>query len=512
MQGDYNGRLSDLRFLTMRFFSRALPWALLLLLAACGGGGTPAPAPAPVAAPVFAPSGTLVNLCQFPRKGTNPYAFNAPFPDKQGTLADELGWIRSWINESYLWYNEVPYTLFDPAKFTSPLDYFAVMKSIELTPSAKAKDQFHFTQTSAQWDALQTSGVVYGYGITWGKGPNTLPRNWTAVLIEKGSPAQLAGVRRGDRLIMIDDVDFLYGNDSATIAKLNAGLTPATTAETHRLQLERPDGRYVATLKGANVVTTPVQNTRTIDTPTGKVGYLTFNSHIALSERQLIDAMRTLKAANVTDLVLDLRYNGGGYLSIAGELAYMIAGPVPTSGKVFDRLQFNDKRNLNMSTFFPTTAQGFSAPRSEVLPYLGLKRVTVLTTPSTCSASETIINGLRGVDVEVNLIGAQTCGKPYGFYATPNCGTTYFAVEFQGVNDKGFGDYADGFAPTCPAPDDTSRALGDTEEGMLAAALYHRQYQACPIAGARAALAASPLQLVRPYSSEVSVRNAASER
>ncbi len=255
-----------------------------------------------------------------------------------------------------------------------------------------------------------------------------------------------------------------------------------------------------------------MQNTRTIDTPTGKVGYLTFNSHTSASERQIIDAIHTLKAAKVTDLVLDLRYNGGGYLAIASEVAFMIAGPANTTNKVFERLQFNDKRNINLSAGFPTQAQGFSAASNEVLPTLGLKRVTIITTASTCSASESIINGLRGVDIEVTLIGSQTCGKPYGFYATPNCGTTYFAVEFQGVNNKGFGDFADGFAPTCPAADDLGHALGDTDEGMLAAALYQRQYQACPMAGARATVSDSPLQLVRPYSSEVSVRNRADER
>ncbi len=75
----------------------------------------------------------------------------------------------------------------------------------------------------------------------------------------------------------------------------------------------------------------------------------------------------------------------------------------------------------------------------------------VLTGNGTCSASEAIINGLRGVDVQVIQIGATTCGKPYGFYPQDNCGTTYFSIEFKGVNAKGFGDCADGFSPATPA-------------------------------------------------------------
>jgi hypothetical protein len=78
--------------------------------------------------------------------------------------------------------------------------------------------------------------------------------------------------------------------------------------------------------------------------------------------------------------------------------------------------------------------------------------VFVLTSADTCSASESIVNGLRGAGVTVHLVGSTTCGKPYGFYPQDNCGTTYFAIQFQGVNFLGFGDYADGFTPPAPWP------------------------------------------------------------
>jgi len=103
----------------------------------------------------------------------------------------------------------------------------------------------------------------------------------------------------------------------------------------------------------------------------------------------------------------------------------------------------------------------------------------VLTGAGTCSASESIINGLRGAGVTVNQIGTTTCGKPYGFYPQDNCGTTYFAIQFQGVNQLGFGDYADGFAPTCTVADDFNHALGDPAEARLAMALGHRASGSC---------------------------------
>jgi hypothetical protein len=96
--------------------------------------------------------------------------------------------------------------------------------------------------------------------------------------------------------------------------------------------------------------------------------------------------------------------------------------------------------------------------------------------------------------VQVIQIGTTTCGKPYGFYPEDNCGTTYFTIEFQGVNAQGFGDYPDGFSPTntvsspgvslagCSVGDDFDHALGDPAEARLAAALGYRDDQGCPAA------------------------------
>jgi len=120
------------------------------------------------------------------------------------------------------------------------------------------------------------------------------------------------------------------------------------------------------------------------------------------------------------------------------------------------------------------------------LPHLDLPRVYVITGPNTCSASESIINSLRGINVKVIQIGSTTCGKPYGFYPADNCGTTYFSIQFRGVNAKDFGDYPDGFSPAnstgevgvtlpgCSVFDDFAHALGDASEARLAEALSYR--------------------------------------
>ena len=103
----------------------------------------------------------------------------------------------------------------------------------------------------------------------------------------------------------------------------------------------------------------------------------------------------------------------------------------------------------------------------------------MLTSGDTCSASEAIVNGLRGAGVTVHMVGSTTCGKPYGFFPKDNCNTTYFAIQFQGVNFLGFGDYADGFTPTCAVADDFTRALGDPAENQLEVALGLRKTGMC---------------------------------
>jgi hypothetical protein len=272
------------------------------------------------------------------------------------------------------------------------------------------------------------------------------------------------------------------------------------------LDLETQSTRFVDLTSG-NVTSTPVQSASTVTSPGGAtVGYMLFNDHLATAEQALIDAVESFVTVpgGIDDLVIDIRYNGGGYLLIASQLAYMIAGGGPTLGKNFESTSFNDKHPttnpVTGSTIVPLPfvgeTVGLSAPVTNPpteLPTLNLSRVFVLTGSSTCSASEAIINGLRGVDIEVIQIGETTCGKPYGFYPTDNCGTTYFTVQLKGVNDAGFGDYTDGFAPSgsssstntsppgCPVPDDFEHRLGNADEARLATALYYRDNASCPV-------------------------------
>ena len=318
---------------------------------------------------------------------------------------------------------------------------------------------------------------------------------------DPNTPATDNGLLRGAELLTIDGVDVVNDNTQAGVDTLNAGLFPATIGESHDFEVRDPDGSLRSfTMQAELITSTPVQNVSVQTTPTGDVGYMLFNDHIATSEGLLVDAINQLAAAGIDDLVLDLRYNGGGFLAIAAQLAHMIAGPAQTGGAYFELQQFNDKYpSTNPVTggaiqpvpFYDTTL-GFSTTAGATLPSLSLQRVFVLTGGGTCSASEAIINGLRGVNIEVIQIGSTTCGKPYGFYPVDNCGTTYFTIQFRGANFANFGDYADGFSPSpsggntgsivrgCPVGDDYSKALGDPTEARFEAALQFRQSGTCP--------------------------------
>jgi C-terminal processing protease CtpA/Prc len=460
-----------------------------IALSACGGGGGSDSPPAP--------AGDVATAQQC--SPNNPYRADASAATSVGTLASEKRWLRSYFDQAYLWYAEVPTvdaTLpaysndTTPGYYASIDDYFEALKTPAIVAgTTRRKDQFSFTYPTRAWNQLAQSGVSAGYGIEWSVASSTPPRGIRIAYVEPGSPAAAAGLLRGDRLQSVDGV----GADDGTaggVATLNAALFPSALGTSRSFVFTRGATTLPATaLTSAAITKQPVLVSRVLNVGGRSTGYIVFNDHIATAEAQLVTAVDSFRTAGVTELVLDLRYNGGGYLYLASQLAYMIAGPTPTAGKVFERLQYNDKRtaesNASRSSigFYDTSCDlnsSLNCTSSRPLPSLGLPRVTVLVSGDTCSASESIVNGLRGVDIDVRLVGTSTCGKPYGFTAKDNCGVSYFPIEFQGVNAKGQGDYAGGFAARCVASDDLDRALGDPAEGQLAAALTLISTGACP--------------------------------
>ncbi len=483
-----------------RYEFRVLLFPVLGLLASCGGGddefdpggGGGGGNGSGWQSGVFLPSSNYDALCAAPRAGTS---------DRRGTVTDENNWLRSWTNELYLWYGEVADR--DPSQYTTE-NYFPLLKTAATTASGQPKDKFHFTYDTDVWLALSQGGTSAGYGAEFAVLAPTPPRRIVVAFTEAGSPAA-SQLQRGDEILQVDGADAVNGGTQAIVDILNAGLFPDNLNETHSFMVRSTAGATrTVFVTSANITHVPVPIVTTFNTASGQVGYIQFNDHIATAETPLKNAISLLDNANVTDLILDLRYNGGGYLDLASELAYMIGNTTLTAGRTFEKIVFNDKNpsrnpvtgeNLTPTPFHSTT-QGFAGAgtANQPLPSLSLNSVYIITGPGTCSASESIINSLRGVNVTVYLIGSTTCGKPYGFYPTDNCGTTYFTIQFRGENAANFGDYTDGFSPSntsgirgttvpgCSVADDFTHALGDPAEGRIAAALSFRasNNQSCP--------------------------------
>ncbi|HEY1131238.1 MAG TPA: S41 family peptidase [Roseateles sp.] len=479
----------------------ALGLALSLALSGCGGGGGSSGSTDPggnsggLSGDPAGPSSSFAQQC-----AANNTLASAN--RRTSTLDTEKKWLRAYLDEAYLWREEVPRVDPSGARYSgsdvyAAMDnYFEALKTPSLTDTGQRRDRFSFTYPTDEWEALSDGGMEAGYGIEWKLTSATPPRQIRVAYVEAGSPADLAGVVRGDQLYSVDGIN-ADATDAASVDLLNAALYPSKASTARSFTFARVNGGMVTrNLTSAIITKTPVPVARVVTTPMGtRAGYLLFNDHIAPAEAQLIAAARSFQAQGVQELVLDLRYNGGGYLYIASELATMIAGASRTGSQAFETLRFSAKRSAEnqVTPFYNTSCilVGNRCTREEVLPALNLSRVYVLAQSGTCSASESVINGLRGVGVEVVLIGGKTCGKPYGFTAKDNCGVSYFPIEFAGVNAQGFGDYADGFEPTasgtagtrfvkgCSVADDFGRALGDTNEAMLATALDHVDLGVC---------------------------------
>ena len=482
------------------------------VLTACVGGGgdaETAPESTPESTPEvtnlwtkdeYLPSLKYKDMCKTPRLGKDVYG--DAYEDKLGNWLDESFWLRSWTNETYLWYDEVEDK--NPALYNSPESYFETLKTFQKTITGQDKDKYHFTRSTESFDQVAQTGVSFSHGFNWVMHQSRPPRHATVSYVTPNSPASEAGFARGDTFVKINEVDVKEGRD---YVRLNDGFFPTDNDPTHTFTMQRINGtEYTVSMSGADLQEPPVFLTDTITAndeygDPQSIAYVmlnTFNTFIA--EKALFDTFKQLSTDgnNYDTLVLDLRYNSGGYIYIASQLGYMLSGNKLDPNAYFYKETQNDKLDdaIPEPFYHYTSDYHEDLDAGQKISSLNLEKVYVLTTSDSCSASEMLINSLRGANIEVILIGGQTCGKPYGFYSTDNCGTTYSTIQFKAENYKNFGDYADGFIPTldpdeldshdsyvegCKVEDDFEHALGDQQESLLSAAIHYHKYNECPV-------------------------------
>ena len=370
-------------------------------------------------------------------------------------------WLRSYLLEWYYWTGLAPSP--DPAAFGTVQSYFDAQRYAG--DAVVPRDRWSYIQDSTAFNQFFAEGKTLGYGLFVNGLELQLP--FKVRYVEAQSPAT-GLLARGDTILSLNGrsaADLIAANDFSV-------LSPAKEGDVLSVVIDSSTGPRTVTLTAATYTLTPVPVNTLLTLPSGaKVGYLVLKDFITQAEAPLATALAGFRAAGATELILDLRYNGGGRVSTANALASLIAGAAD-NGKLFTRLTYNAQHRASDSAFTlaGATGQAFS-------------RVVVLTGQRTCSASELVVNGLAPY-TNVITIGATTCGKPFGFNPVANCSSTYSAVNFESFNALGQGRYYNGIAASCPVAEDFTGAFGSASEKLTAAATSYLQTGACPAVAA----------------------------
>lgn len=356
------------------------------------------------------------------------------------------------MNEWYLWYDRMP--VVKPEDYADP---YLLMDAMIY----KQLDRWSFVQDYDEFNAYYAGSFV-GHGIRIGLDETRKAR---IVFLYNNSPLYAAGVRRGWIIKSINNYDIgniIYtGNSEAYSAALGASVAGVT----NRFVFTKPDGSEVTI--SSTKATFEVNSVLAYDTlhlTSGVTGHLVFESFIDPSVQELSTAFAYFKQNNVTDLILDLRYNSGGKLTVAQDLASYIIGNNKTT-VTFVKLQYNNTKVAYNTTY----------PFKNTTSPLGLSRVAVITSRSTASASEVVINGLKP-HMQVVLFGDTTHGKPTGMNVWTYDNTYAFApVTFKNVNSANLGEFFDGIAPAKLVTDDITHDFKDRNELCLKEAIRFLQ-------------------------------------
>jgi hypothetical protein len=375
-----------------------------------------------------------------------------PEPGDEVTPAMARDTLYYIMNQWYFWYDKMPAVTKE--NYPDPYEYLEAVRYRQLDRWSRVEDYEEFLANDA--------GTFVGHGFRIGLDQ---AGNARIVLIFNNSELYGKGVRRGWIVKKINNVDlapiFIAGDGDA----YNNLIGPGTAGITNTFLFIKPDGTEltVSATKSTFTINT-VLHYDTLHLSSGITGHLVFEEFITPSEEELKTAFTFFKAHNVKDLILDLRYNRGGLVSVAQSLGSYIGG-TPVTGQTFAKLKYNDKNQKYNSVYqFKTTSQP-----------LGIQRLAVITTRSTASASELIINGLKPF-TNVVTIGDTTAGKPMGMNVW-FCAKKYafLPVTFKTVNASEEGEYYAGFAPDKIAIDDITHDFEDRREACLGEAIKWMQ-------------------------------------
>jgi len=438
--------------------------AFIALLSGCGGGGssssssspTPSPTPSPVATVSPAPT---------------------PAPSGSCTLAARQQWASAQLNEWYLFPDLLAGDI-NPANYN---DLGSYVNALVAPARAQSRDRY-FTHVSS----IAEENAFYENGTSAGLGVQLQPYSDPALVVVdayEGAPGLAAGLDRGTEILAIGTSS---GNLRTISDLVKAGgwdavydaLGPDTAGTSRVLQIRQPSSvvSTVSVTKRAFDIP-PVSarfGSRIIEDGGRKVGYVNLRTFVITADRALREVFASFKAQGVTEVIVDLRYNGGGLISVANLFSELLSAQ--RAGQVLGYQTYRaSKASQNVTYTVGSQAQAIAATK-----------VAFIGTAWTASASELVINAQRPyLGSNVALIGTNTYGKPVGQIALdrPECDDRLRAVAIRTENSARDGDYYTGLASrmavTCEATDDVFRPLGDPQEASIRTALNFLAGRTC---------------------------------
>jgi len=457
-------------------FGKALSAAAALaMVSSCGGGGggsgggsgatggTPTPTPSPTATPTPTAAGC--------------------------TLRERQDWAFAQLKEWYLFPDALPASL-DPTPYTSVDDY---IDALTATARAQHKDRYFTYLTSiAEENAYYNSGSSAGFGVRLGL--TSTNRLFVTESFE-GGPALAAGIDRGTEIVAIGTSssnlrnvsDLITGSDTTALSN---ALGPDTAGTSRVLRVMSLTGvTSIVTVTKTDFALDPVSSrygVQIISDAGQQFGYINLRTFINPAEQPLKDAFLRFRANGITNIIVDLRYNGGGLISVADLMGDLMgANRAPTD--VWEYMTFRPEKSIENSNHI------FAPMSQSIAP----TKIAFIGGGGTASASELVINGMVPyLHANAALIGSNTYGKPVGQIAIDKsaCDDRFRVIAFAIQNAAHNGAYYDGLASfmeaSCQANDDISYQLGDPNEQSTRRALDYLEGKSCTAVTASAS--ASP--------------------
>lgn len=357
------------------------------------------------------------------------------------------------MRDVYLWNDLLPASV-DINAHATPEALLAFLTSFQ------PLDDFSFINTAAADSAFFGEGQFEGFGFS-SRFETADDLRFTRVF--SGSPAALAGFERGQRVVALD---------GRTVAEIEAaeGLGVVFGQSPLEFTIRRlDDSEYIVSVTQDVVTINPLPQWRVIDTGNGMVGYVELATFISTADPVFDTVFADFLQAGVNDVIIDLRYNGGGLVSTTELLGDYFGGDV-ADGLIFSKTLFNaNNAASNRTEFFQRLGNSMS-----------LSRLVVVATANTASASELITNSMEP-HVEVTIVGGTTFGKPVGQVGLEFCEKILRPTAFETVNADDVGDYFGGLPADCSAADDLTIPVGDDTDPNVVTALEFLATGACPV-------------------------------